>query len=209
MSTDFWNQRYAAEGLVYGDIPNDFLAEQLARFNPRSGSAVGAATLSALDLGAGEGRNALYLASLGFDTLAVDQSTVGLEKAQRRAQARALTLRTQAADLADFNPPLESFDLITSIFVHLPTNIRAHLHARIPTWLKPRGLFILEAYAPEQLTRNTGGPKDPTLLAPLDVIVAELHGLTIEHQARLTRVVAEGVFHTGEAEVVQVVARKG
>jgi hypothetical protein len=42
----------------------------------------------------------------------------------------------------------------------------------------------------------------------LDVILGELDGLTIEHQAALMRSVAEGRFHTGEASVVQVLARK-
>jgi hypothetical protein len=69
-------------------------------------------------------------------------------------------------------------------------------------------VFLLEAYAPDQIDRNTGGPKDPMLLASVQVILAELEGLAIEHQAALVRNVSEGRFHTGEASVVQVLARK-
>jgi SAM-dependent methyltransferase len=199
MSTALWDDRYAAEGLVYGDAPNDFLAQMAARF-PTSGTA--------LDIGAGEGRNALFLASRGLDTLAVDQSSVGMHKAERRAHERGLKLRTQAADLADFDAPPNSFDVISSIFVHLPAALRATVHRRLNSWLKPGGLFILEAYAPDQLARNTGGPKDPALLAPLDTILTELQGLKIEHSAALVRTVSEGQFHTGEASVIQVLARK-
>ncbi|HEX2838088.1 MAG TPA: class I SAM-dependent methyltransferase [Phycisphaerales bacterium] len=199
MSSDFWNQRYAADALVYGEAPNDFLASMAARF-PTSGTA--------LDLGAGEGRNALFLASRGLDTLAVDQSEVGMSKAQRLAKERGLTLRTQAADLAVFDAPAASFDIISSIFVHLPTPIRARVHARVADWLKPGGLYIMEAYAPDQITRTTGGPKDPALLAPLTTIVHELSALTIEYQGALIRPVIEGIFHGGEASVIQVVARK-
>ena len=199
MSTQFWDERYAADELVYGAAPNDFLAET-ARHFPRTGRA--------LDIGAGEGRNALFLASLGLDVLAVDQSAVGMQKAQRLARERGLSLRTQAVDLNDFQADPNSFDVISSIFVHLPAALRAKVHKNVATWLKPGGVFLLEAYAPDQLQRNTGGPKDPLLLAPLQTLLTELAGLTIEHRAALVRNVGEGKFHTGEASVVQVVARK-
>lgn len=202
MEQAFWDNRYAA-GLVYGEAANEFLVSMV------SGRAARGAT--ALDIGAGEGRNALYLASLGYRTLAMDQSVVGMDKALKRARDRGLpdgSLRAVAADLRDFQADPESFDLISSIFVHLPQGLRANVHANVARWLKPGGRFILEAYAPEQLARNTGGPKDLALLAPLDVMLSELNGLTIEHAARAVRVVVEGSYHTGEADVVQVVARK-
>jgi hypothetical protein len=82
------------------------------------------------------------------------------------------------------------------------------VHQTIATWLKPGGVFLIEAYAPDQLQRNTGGPRDPLLLASLQTLLTELAGLTIEHQAALVRNVGEGRFHTGEASVVQVVARR-
>ena len=200
MSTTFWDERYSGDDLVYGAAPNDFLAQTAHHF-PRTGRA--------LDLGAGEGRNALFLASLGLDVLAVDQSAVGIQKAQRLARERGLSLRTQAADLNDFQAKSDSFDVITSIFVHLPAALRAKVHKSVATWLKPGGVFVLEAYAPAQLQRNTGGPNDPLLLAPLETLLTELAGLTIEHQAALVRNVGEGRFHTGEASVVQVVGRRG
>ncbi len=199
MTNTFWNQRYAADELVYGDAPNDFLAHMADRL-PKSGQA--------LDIGAGEGRNALFLASRGLDVLAVDQSEVGMRKAQRHAQERGLTLRTQAADLQEFDAGTASFDVVSSIFVHLPAALRALVHQRLRSWLKPGGLFVLEAYAPDQIERNTGGPSDPSMLAALDVILSELGGLQIEHQAALLRTVREGQYHTGEASVVQVLARK-
>ena len=199
MSTTFWDERYSGDELVYGAAPNDFLAQMAERF-PKKGDA--------LDIGAGEGRNALFLAARGLDVVAVDQSAVGMQKAQRLARERGLALRTQAVDLNDFQAGPDSFDVISSIFVHLPAALRATVHRRIATWLKPGGVFILEAYAPDQIPRNTGGPKDPALLAPLETILAELAGLHIEHRAALVRNVSEGRFHGGESSVVQVVARK-
>ncbi|MEK6702450.1 MAG: class I SAM-dependent methyltransferase [Planctomycetota bacterium] len=199
MTNAFWDERYSGDELVYGAAPNEFLAGVAGRF-PRVGRA--------LDIGAGEGRNALFLASLGLDVLAVDQSAVGMEKAQGRARELGLKLGTRAVDLADFEAEAGSLDVVSSIFVHLPGELRARVHGRVRAWLKPGGVFVLEAYAPDQLERSTGGPKDAALLAPLEVIVGELLGLEIEHRAALVRSVCEGQFHTGEASVVQVVARK-
>lgn len=199
MTSGFWDERYGGEDLAYGEAPNEFLVEVAGRFSKHG---------RALDIGAGEGRNALYLASLGLDVMAVDQSEVGMQKAQRLASKRGLKLTTRAADLSDFDAEPNSFDVVSSIFVHLPAELRAAVHSRIASWLKPGGVFVLEAYAPEQLERNTGGPKDAARLASLSVILGELDGMKIEHQASLVRVVTEGAFHTGEAAVLQIVARK-
>jgi cyclopropane fatty-acyl-phospholipid synthase-like methyltransferase len=199
MSSSFWDERYAGDELVYGEAPNEFLASMADRL-PINGQA--------LDIAAGEGRNALFLASRGLDVFAMDQSAVGMQKAERLAHQRGLRLRTQAIDLQDFIAAPNSFDVVSSIFVHLPRELGAVVHQRVRSWLKPGGVFLLEAYAPDQIERDTGGPKDPSLLAPLEVILAELDGLEIEHQAALVRNVTEGPFHTGDASVVQVLARK-
>jgi SAM-dependent methyltransferase len=198
MSSDYWNERYSGDDLAYGEAPNEFLSSMADRL-PTSGTA--------LDIGAGEGRNGLFLASRGLEVLAVDKSKVGMQKAQRLGQRRGLNLRTLAADLEDFDAEQNSFD-ISSIFVHLPATLRAKIHKRIGAWLKPGGIFLLEAYSPDQIKRGTGGPKDLALLVPLPTLLEELHELQIEHQAALVRNVLEGQFHTGEASVVQVVARK-
>lgn len=199
MTIEFWNQRYGSSDLAYGEAPNDFLVQMASRLPTRG---------RALDIGAGEGRNALFLASLGLDVLAVDQSEVGLAKAMTLAAARGLKLATQAADLNSFAPAPNSFDVISSIFVHLPAPLRAKVHASVASWLRPGGVLILEAYAPDQLTRDTGGPKDPSMLASLDTLINELGDLRIMHQAALVRKVVEGQFHTGEASVVQLAAMK-
>jgi len=199
MSNTFWNERYSSDDLAYGEAPNVFLVRMAAQL-PTSGDA--------LDIGAGEGRNALFLASRGLNVLAVDQSEVGMQKAQRLAKERGLLLRTQAIDLAEFDAGPHSFDVVSSIFVHLPAKLRAAVHHRIAAWLKPGGVYLLEAYAPDQIERSTGGPKDPGLLASLEAILRDLQGLEIEHQATLVRTVTEGRFHTGEASVIQVLARK-
>lgn len=200
MEADFWNDRYASHDSVYSEAPNDFVAESAGRM-PVSGLAI--------DLGAGEGRNALFLASRGLDTLAVDQSEVGLAKASSLAAARGLALRTMVADLDRFDTDPGTVAVVTSVFVHLPAEIRAPLHARVREWLAPGGVFVLEAFAPEQAARTTGGPSDPARFAPLDTLIGELEGLRIDHGATLTRRLREGPFHDAESPVVQMLATRG
>lgn len=199
MSQSFWNERYGSHELVYGEAANEFLVSMADRCASHG---------RALDIGAGEGRNALFWAARGLDVLAVDQSDVGMRKAQELARKRGLKLQTLAADLREYEGEPAAFDVVSSIFVHLPSDLRALVHRRVAGWLRPGGVFILEAYGPEQLARNTGGPKDPALLATLETILGELGGLKIEHRAALVRDVKEGAFHSGEADVVQVVARR-
>lgn len=199
MSITFWDERYSGEKLAYGEEPNGFLVEVTDRL-PGTGRA--------LDLAAGEGRNALYLASLGLDVLAVDQSVVGLNKAQQLAIERGLKLDIRAMDLAHFEADAGSLDVINSIFAHLPKPVRSRIYRHAYRWLKPGGVFVLEAYAPDQIQLGTGGPKDPQLLASLDEIVDDLEGMQIEHRLAVRREVCEGLYHTGEASVVQVLARR-
>ncbi len=116
------------------------------------------------------------------------------------------------ADLNEFDPPPASFDVISSIFVHLPSPLRSRVLRRLVSWLRPGGVFILEAYAPDQIRRGTGGPKDPDMLAPLGAILADLRAgdpsITVIHEASLVRNVIEGAHHSGESSVVQVIAKK-
>ena len=196
--TAFWDERYNQPDYVYGTAPNEFLVEAVAAVPPGR----------ALGLGEGEGRNAVYLAAHGFDVLAVDSSAVGLLKAQRLAAERGVSIDTVTADLADFALEPERWDLIYSIFCHLPPAIRRPLYARVVAGLKPDGRFVLEAYTPAQLSYDTGGPKDVTMLLSLEDLQAELSGLEFVRAQELMREVREGAHHTGLAAVVQLVARK-
>lgn len=190
-----WDERYSQSGYVYGTEPNEFLADAAARIPPGT----------VLSLGEGEGRNAAYLASLGHRVTAVDQSEVGLAKAQRLAAERGLTIETMPADLADFPIQPGAWAGIVSIFCHLPRQIRVPLYAAAVRGLRPGGVFVLEAYTPQQIGRGTGGPQDPDMLVSLADLSAELAGLDFPHARELEREVREGQYHTGVASVVQVI----
>ncbi len=193
-----WNERYSQPGFVYGTEPNEFLADVAGRIP------VG----SVLSLGEGEGRNATYLASLGHRVVAVDQSEVGLAKAKRLAADRGLTIDTVAADLAEYPIKPGAWAGIVSIFCHLPRRIRVPLYTAAVQGLQPGGLFVLEAYTPQQIGRGTGGPQDPDMLVTLADLTEELAGLEFLHAVELERDVREGAYHTGVASVVQVIGRR-
>jgi cyclopropane fatty-acyl-phospholipid synthase-like methyltransferase len=192
-----WNERYASDEFAYGTEPNAFLVEH--------------AKLLAgpvLSLAEGEGRNAVYLASLGLDVLGVDGSSVGLAKAHKLAASRGVTIRTEVVDLFTYEPPANYFGSVVSISAHLPRERRRELHRRVERALKPGGMMLLEAYTKAQLNRNTGGPKDPDMLMSSAELEMEFPNCDVILSRELDREVVEGAFHTGLASVVQFIAKK-
>lgn len=194
-----WDQRYAEDGFAYGTSPNDHLAHHL-HLLPKDGPI--------LSLAEGEGRNAVAMALAGCQVVGVDQSSVGLHKAQRLAASRGVTITTQVADLAAFPIIPGAWAGIVSIFCHLPPALRKPLHAACVAGLRPGGVFILEAYTPEQLAYKTGGPQDTALLMTLTALKDELAGLDWCLARELTRELQEGAYHSGTSAVVQLVGVK-
>ena len=193
-----WDERFSRPGYAYGTEPNAFLASVAHRIPPGR----------VLSLGDGEGRNGVYLATRGFEVVAVDASTVGLAKARQLAADRGVTLRTVHADLADFDLGAVCWSGIVSIFCHLPPDLRERVHRQVVAGLAPGGVLVLEAYTPRQLEYRTGGPPVLELLMTLDALRAELAGLELLTGQEVEREVVEGSLHTGLAHVVQVVARR-
>jgi SAM-dependent methyltransferase len=193
-----WDERFSEPGFAYGTEPNDFLVSVANRIP----------TGKILCLAEGEGRNAVYLAALGYEVTAVDTSTVGLAKAQTLAHELGTTIETVAADLTDYEIEPTSWQAIVSIFCHLPPVTRASLHERCLRGLAPGGVFVLEGFTPNQLELGTGGPKSRDLLMELEVLRQELPGLRLEIAREIEREIVEGRYHRGRAAVVQIFAVK-
>jgi SAM-dependent methyltransferase len=195
----FWNQRYAEPGYKYGTEPNAFLREQAVRLP---------AGAQVLVPGDGEGRNSVWLAAQGHQVLAVDVAEVGLAKARQLALAQgdaiSARLRTQWADLAEWQPPAGRFDAVVLTYVHLPSAIRTAAHRRLAAALKPGGRLIIEAFHPRQLGRPSGGPKELDMLITLSQLRTDFHGLLRETLGRETEVLLdEGPGHQGAAFVTR------
>ena len=173
-----WDDRYASDEYRFGTKPNRFLEECVPLFAP--GSRV-------LSLGEGEGRNAVYLASLGFDVTAVDQSAVGLAKAHRLAAQHGVSITTVTSDLNHYVIEPHAWDVIIDFFCHMPLPERAHLHQRVVAGLKPGGVYILEIFTPAQLELATGGPKTRDLVMTLEDARRELAGLDLRIAREIIR----------------------
>jgi SAM-dependent methyltransferase len=191
-----WNERYAGNEFAYGTEPNSFLVENANLL-----------TSPVLSLAEGEGRNAVFLASLGLDVLGVDASDVGLAKAQQLAASSGVTIRTEVADLASYEPPENHYGSVISISAHLPSKVRNRLYPLVERSLKPGGIILLESYSKAQLSRNTGGPKDIDLLLDVAELKQQFPNCEPILAREIEREVIEGKFHTGLAYVVQFIAR--
>jgi len=198
-----WEERYGTEEYAYGKQANDFLVEQLDKI-PLNNTG----SRRVLCLAEGEGRNAVYLAKQGYDIVAVDASSAGMQKAQRLALDNGVTIKTVVSDLAEFEIEPESYDAVVSIFCHLPLELRQKIHAQVVKSLRPGGVFLLEAYTPDQLKFKTGGPPVAELTMKLDDLLDEIQGLDVISAIEKEREVIEGLYHTGMGAVVQLVAKK-
>lgn len=193
-----WNERFGSAEYVYGREPNDFLREQAMNL-PRG---------KALSLAEGEGRNAVWLATQGFDVWSVDASSAGVAKTLKLAESHGVMVHASVSDLADYVIESATWDVIVSIFAHTPPPIRRRIHQQVVKGLRHGGVYLLEAYTPAQIALGTGGPKDPSLMPTVELLADELSGLQFDRLEEVTRNVVEGSLHTGQASVVQVIARR-
>lgn len=191
-----WDERYAIEEYAYGTEPNAFLKENFHHI-PKG---------RVLSLAEGEGRNAVFLAKQGYSVTAVDASQVGLDKAKKLADAHGVTMELVHADLADYDLGIHQWDGIVSIFCPLPSALRKELYRKVQAALKPGGIFLLEAYTPDQLKHGTGGGNSADTMQTKQSLTLELPGLHFSHLMELEREVIEGIYHTGLGAVVQAIA---
>ena len=193
-----WDERYSEDAYAFGTEPNDFLRASLDMLPDGT----------ALCIGDGEGRNGVWLAEQGFAVTSVDASSVGMAKARALAHQRGVAISTVHADLAEFDIGHSRWDVVISIFCHLPPPLRRRVHRDIVAGLRPGGVFVLEAYTPAQIAFGTGGPKTADMTMQLASLRQELAGLTLLHGEELERDVHEGRYHNGHSAVVQLLAVK-
>ncbi len=198
MNAEFWNDRYSEDGFAYGNKPNEFFKEQIDNLP------VGKILFPC----EGEGRNAAYAASLGWNVEAFDLSEVGKQKAIDLAASFNAKINYNICDVANANFENNSFDAVVLIYSHLPESLRITLHGNIKNWLKPGGWVILEAYNPLQLNNTSGGPKDLNMLYSIETLMIDFHGMHFEILEEKQVELNEGKYHIGIADVVRFVGRK-
>jgi SAM-dependent methyltransferase len=195
-----WNERFSTPGFLFGTEPNAFLRSQAHRL------ARGQTALSVAD---GEGRNGVFLASLGLDVLAIDFSPVALAKARELAAGRGVTLRTEQTDVLAWRWPMAAFDVIVAIFIQFATEQeRPRLFAGIKQALRPGGLLLMQGYRPEQLAYGTGGPKEIGNLYTRTLLEAAFGDFATLDIREHDDVVQEGSGHSGMSALIDLVGTK-
>jgi SAM-dependent methyltransferase len=181
MDRHAWDARYAATDLVWSAEPNRFLVDEVSSMDRAPGRA--------LDLACGEGRNAIWLASLGWDVTAVDFSAVAIEKARRLSAGRELTGTVDwvVDDVTTYVPSASAFDLVVVLYLHLPEPPRSDVWRRAWSAVAPGGHLLVIGHDSTNIAHGYGGPQDASVLYGPDDVVAALGGATVERAERVRR----------------------
>jgi len=198
MSKDFWNSRYSEQEFAYGTQPNAFLKEQLEKI--KSGTA--------LFLGEGEGRNAVYAAKLGWQVDAVDFSSSAKVKALKLAEENMVKINYEVCDLNYYKFGENQYDLIVMIFLHLPSELREKVFKNSINSLKGNGILLVEAFNKNQINNSSGGPQSLDLLYSDNDVLSLVKDLRTETMESKSIELDEGEYHKGKADVIRYVGVK-
>ena len=172
-----WDARHAAHEPIESLEPNPTLIAEIGSRPPGR----------ALDLGAGDGRNAVWLASQGWHVTAVDFSRVALDRGRAQAIARGVHVDWVLADLLDWSPGGDRYDLVTLFFIHLPPTERRGVYARAAEAVASGGTLLVVGHDRTNLEDGVGGPQDPeVLLTPLEV-ASDLAGFRVDRAETMRR----------------------
>lgn len=201
--TSRWDDRYREEEFAYGEKPNEYLKEQLAKLEPGS----------ILFPAEGEGRNAVFAAKLGWTVSAFDISAEGLKKAEKLAAKNNVTIDYQVGELQTLGYRDEQFDAIALIYAHFPAEFKSQIHGQLDRFLRPGGTIIFEAFSKTHLEflakdPRMGGPKDIGSLFSIDEIKADFPNYEVFELSETEVDLNEGLYHVGKGSVIRFVGRK-
>lgn len=178
----WWDNRYNESERIWSGKPNAQLVAEVAGLQPGS----------ALDVGSGEGGDAIWLAEQGWQVTGVDISKVALARAAEHSRERGVTVDWVHTDLTEVAPTTK-FDLVTAHFFHLPERGQIELlHRRLASAVAPGGTLLIVGHSPLDMDTVEGRPKSPDMyytaqqveavLEPGDwtVLVAEARPRTVK-----------------------------
>jgi SAM-dependent methyltransferase len=194
-----WNSRFSAEGYLFGESPNAYLADMTPSL--KAGK-----TLSLAD---GEGRNSVWLAKQGFETDAFDFSPVGVQKAQQLADKHGVKVNYHCSDWEAFDWAPHRYDNVVGVFFQFvdPAS-RSALFAKMDQALKPGGVLLIQGYGKDQLKYKTGGPGELDHLYDEELLLSAFSNYKVLDLKTYTAEVDEGAGHKGMSALVGFVARK-
>jgi ubiquinone/menaquinone biosynthesis C-methylase UbiE len=178
-----WDERYAASR-QWSAEPNALVESLLQGLPPGD----------AVDLAAGEGRHALWLAGRGWRVTAVDFSAVGLARGREQADAAGLTGVTwQTADVGTWTTADASLDLVVVAYLHLPEPETSALLRRGVGWLRPGGRLLVVGHDADNVAHGVGGPQDTAILHSVARLAPVAELLAADRLEQVRRQTPEGV----------------
>lgn len=172
MDQAFWDERYQSSSALWSGHPNPVLVAEMTDL----------AAASALDVGCGEGADAIWLARRGWQVTAVDISTVALERGAAHAREAGTDLAHriswQHVDLTTWVPPPSTYDLVSAQFLHAPKFQRQTLHRRLAASVAPGGSLLVVGHHASDLQTTVPRPPVPELFFTAGDVAALLdpHG---------------------------------
>ena len=135
-----WNERFDTPDYVFGTEPADFLVTHADQLR------AGAKGLAVAD---GEGRNSVFMAQQGVETLAMDMSANALKKAKALAEARGVAVTHVEASITEWDWAPGAYDLVVAVFIQfLSPHERAAVFAGMVETLKPGGVLVTQNGVP-------------------------------------------------------------
>jgi SAM-dependent methyltransferase len=174
-----WDERYAASDRVWSAEPNTFVVSLTRDLPPGS----------AIDLAAGEGRNALWLAGRGWQVTAVDFSSVAVERGA--ASPGGDQVEWQVADVTTYTPGRQ-FDLVLVCYLHLQREAMRRVLDHAASWVAPGGHLVVVAHAVRNLTEGVGGPSEADRLHDEEMLAEAAQALVVERLEEVDRVTPDG-----------------
>lgn len=163
-SRDYWEERYGSEERVWSGKPNPHLIATAADLPPGT----------ALDVGSGEGADAIWLASRGWKVTGVDVSQVALDRAARHAADAGVDITWQQADVTAWDPTPAQFDLVSAQYLHLPRPAHEALYRRLAAGVRPGGTLLIVGHHPADLDTPVRRPRLPHLMFTAEQVATVL-----------------------------------
>ncbi len=197
--TASWAERHAAAAMAWDTTPNPFVVAACRKLRPGR----------ALDLGAGEGANSVWLAGRGWQVTAIDSGTVEVGRIQSHSALLNHPVDAIVGDAVGYRPRQASFDLILLSYLQLPEPQLRLAFQHVVPGLAPGGRILVIAHDASNLDRGWGGPRDPNLLTTPEVVAGLLAALgLVARRAEVVRreVRTEVGFHVALDHVVEALA---
>jgi len=195
-----WEERYSAEGYLFGTEPAEFLVRQADLLAPEA---------EVLMVADGEGRNSVFLAARGLSVTAADASPVGVAKAKKLAEERGVDVEFKVADFLEWDWRPEAFDAVVAIFIQfLDPAQRSIVFDGMKRTLRPGGRLLLHGYRPEQLAYGTGGPPVAENLYTEKLLADAFADMKVEVLKAYDATITEGTGHDGMSALIDLVAVK-